>query len=227
MRWLNPQRSEAEELDKVREELASTKRQLRNTRQRLKQIARDYLLLKMPQGAVCAEIGVDEGDFSEQIIGATKPKKLHLIDPWQHLDEYKGSCYGGLGPEGQSEMDRKYLKVQERFVSETKAGRAVLHRVTSEEATSLFDDSHLDWLYLDANHLYEFAKLDLELFYPKIKPGGYICGDDYGVKGWWEGGVTKAVNEFVKEKELELEVKATQFIIRKSISGTFNEQRKA
>ena len=34
------------------------------------------------------------------------------------------------------------------------------------------------------------------MVYRIVKPGGLIAGDDYGDAGWWENGVTKAVDEF-------------------------------
>ena len=40
-------------------------------------------------------------------------------------------------------------------------------------------------------------KKDLESYLPKVKPGGFITGDDYGNPGWWQDGVTRAVNEFI------------------------------
>ena len=44
-----------------------------------------------------------------------------------------------------------------------------------------------------------------------------MAGDDYGNRGYWDNGVQKAVDEFVAGRpEAVLEVKATQFIIRKA-----------
>ncbi|MBT5491708.1 class I SAM-dependent methyltransferase, partial [bacterium] len=37
----------------------------------------------------------------------------------------------------------------------------------------------LDFIYIDANHTYESAKEDIQLWYPKIKVGGMISGHDY------------------------------------------------
>ena len=49
-------------------------------------------------------------------------------------------------------------------------------------------------------------------------PGGLITGDDYGAQGWWNNGVQKAVDEFVKSnRELTLQVNDTQFIIGKDV----------
>jgi len=38
----------------------------------------------LPQNGVVAEIGVAEGHFSRTIFKTTKPRLLHLIDPWEH-----------------------------------------------------------------------------------------------------------------------------------------------
>jgi hypothetical protein len=42
--------------------------------------SRERLLEFMPRGGRCAEIGIDQGDFSAAILAATMPAKLHLID---------------------------------------------------------------------------------------------------------------------------------------------------
>ena len=61
------------------------------------QAGRARLLQMMPQQAICAEIGVWEGDFSQPILDRTQPAKLHLIDPWRYQQDitYKDSLYGG------------------------------------------------------------------------------------------------------------------------------------
>jgi len=171
----------------------------------------------MPRESVCAEIGVDEGDFSEKILSIVEPKRLHLIDPWRHEEggRYQESRYGGLGQTGQSIMDQRYVKVTERFGEEVRNGQVSIHRSPSSSACYSFEDHYFDWIYLDGNHLYAFIKRDLELYYPKVKPGGLITGDDYGAQGWWNNGVQKAVDEFVKsDRELTLQVNGSQFIIR-------------
>jgi hypothetical protein len=42
-----------------------------------------------------------------------------------------------------------------------------------------------------------------------------IAGDDYGLVGWWEDGVTRAVDEFVASKGLTLTVLGNQFLFTK------------
>jgi hypothetical protein len=43
---------------------------------------REELLRILPQNGIVAELGVDEGGFSQMILSINKPKKLHLIDSW-------------------------------------------------------------------------------------------------------------------------------------------------
>jgi hypothetical protein len=61
-----------------------------------------------------------------------------------------------------------------------------------------FPDAYFDWIYIDGNHTYEGVKGDLTSFYPKIKAGGFITGDNYGDRPdwWWKDGVKRAVDEF-------------------------------
>ena len=54
---------------------------VRKFRKRTRQKSRrDLLLHSIPKYSIGAEIGVHQGDFSEQILTITKPKKLFLID---------------------------------------------------------------------------------------------------------------------------------------------------
>lgn len=218
------------ELEETRQELTETRRRLRQARrqaerrneriverhrrtgEQLRNVARDYLLCKMPEGSVCAEIGVHEGDFSRQILDAVGPERLHLIDPWRQGE----GLFGKQAASEQATVEERYAGVRERFAEEIEAGRVVIHRALSSEVVEEFPDSYLGWVYVDGNHLYEFVKQDLELYYPKVQAGGYLAGDDYGVRGYWENGVQRAVDEFVSGKPgAVLEVKGSQFIIRK------------
>jgi hypothetical protein len=171
----------------------------------------------MPKGGKCAEIGVWKGDFSARILEITRPTELHLIDPWQFItgEGYDQSWYGGSAAKSQADMDVIYGDVLQRFDAPIHAGTVVVHRIPSSGADQAIPDRYFDWVYIDANHLYEFVKSDLELFSRKVRPGGYVAGDDYGERGWWENGVTKAVDEFVASGHAVLvRLLEAQFILR-------------
>jgi predicted O-methyltransferase YrrM len=139
---------------------------------------RKFLLKLLPRHAVCAEIGVKRGDFSAMILAIAKPARLHLIDPWFDDDEL-------------------YESVRRRFDAQIRAGTVIIHRATSSDAAAKFEPASLDWIYIDGDHHYEFVKRDLDDYLSKVKPGGFITGDDYGYPGTWEDGVTRAVDEFI------------------------------
>lgn len=42
-----------------------------------------------------------------------------------------------------------------------------------------YEDESISFLYLDTSHEYDFTIAELDLWYPKIKVGGMLCGDDW------------------------------------------------
>lgn len=65
----------------------------------------------------------------------------------------------------------------------------------SVAAASLFPDASLDWVHLDARHDYTSVKADIEAWRRKIKPGGWLSGDDYNAEKW--PGVVQAVKDLL------------------------------
>ena len=179
---------------------------------------REVLLKMLPQHSIGTEIGVRKGDFSGKIVDLLKPIKLHLIDPWKYEDSetYSNALYGGKAKGGQTGLDAQYEEVLGRFKHLIDSGTVEVHRGTSEEVAQSFPDEYFDWVYIDGNHLYEYVKKDLEIYYRKIKVGGYLAGDDYTDGNWWKGGVKKAVDEFVESQNIQMiEIKGAQFILKK------------
>src|SRR5688572_947522 len=180
---------------------------------------RKRLLRMLPRGSVGAEVGVWKGDFSELILRVVRPRELHLIDPWRFevAPGYSSARYGGSKAKSQADMDAIYSSVTERFGVQVASGRVAVHRSPSADAGGRFEDGFFDWVYIDGNHLYEFVLADLESFYPKVRSGGFLAGDDYGRPGWWDDGVTRAVHVFCQATpDCELVVPGqAQFLIKK------------
>jgi hypothetical protein len=179
---------------------------------------RAFLLKLLPVGSVGAEIGVYRGRFSEQVLQVVRPRELHLIDPWKHEggEVYRKALFGGRARGGQAGMDACLERVRSKFAHDIKAGRIVIHRGFSGDVISRFPDGYFDWIYIDGNHLYDFVMQDLELAFRKIRAGGVICGDDYMDGGWWQGDVKKAVDEFIRVRQLEvLAIRNRQFALRR------------
>ncbi len=165
------------------------------------------------------EIGVHTGDFSSQILRIVQPKALHCVDPWKYEDSeiYAAACYGRSVKDGQIGMDARYLAVCTRFHDAIRTGQVVVHRGYSSDVLAKFPDNFFDWIYIDGNHLYAYIRSDLEISFKKVKPHGYITGDDYTDGGWWQGGVKKAVDEFMQEQAVSVVLlRNGQFVLQKT-----------
>jgi hypothetical protein len=143
---------------------------------------RSTLLEHLPKNGTVAEIGVNEGDFSEKILSVCQPSKLILIDVWASK-----RYHGGL-----------FEKVKNRFASQMSQGKIEIMRDYSFGAIAACPDAYFDWVYLDTDHMYETTRRELELLRTKMKPGGIIAGHDYAM-GNWNGGVRYGVMEAVRE----------------------------
>jgi len=82
----------------------------------------------------------------------------------------------------------------------------------SEECYNNFNDETFSMIFIDAAHDYKSVKSDLNNFYSKLKSGGIFAGHDYGEKSC---GVGQAVDEFVKENNLKLDVMTASWILIK------------
>ena len=140
------------------------------------------LLKHLPPNATVAEIGVNEGDFSQQILSTCKPAKLVLVDVWASKRYHKGL----------------FEKVKQRFQSQLENGTIEIIRDLSFGAIASCQDHFFDWVYLDTDHSYATTHKELELLLPKMKKGGIIAGHDY-IIGNWNGGVRYGVIEAVRE----------------------------
>ncbi len=141
----------------------------------------------LPHGAVCAEVGVNIGDFSEMILEHTNPKELHLIDVWAQI----GVIGSSSAPDG--ENLGRLCAVSAVFQPAIKEGRVVIHQGLSTRVLGGFSDGYFGWLYVDADHSYKGCFSDLCAANTKIRNGGKIAGHDHG-PGF--PGVVKAVAEF-------------------------------
>lgn len=65
---------------------------------------------------------------------------------------------------------------------------------TSSTMASGIIQNHLGAVYVDADHSYEAAKEDIQLWLPKVRPGGILAGHDYGAE---HEGVKRAVDELL------------------------------
>ncbi len=137
------------------------------------------------------EVGVKAGDFSRLIL-ASWPGRLHLVDPWEDQPD----CTENFGPAAHALHLEAVFKLAEQFPE-----RVMLHKTRSLEASARLPDM-LDFSYIDANHSYRHAWQDMELWFPKLRPGGLLMGHDFMTLA--QPDVTQAACEFAWCHQLEL-----------------------
>jgi len=149
-------------------------------------------------GSKFVEIGSWRGRSScflgVEIFNSGKSIELHCVDTWLGSEEHQP---GGEFPEGYQILKDDGL--YKEFISNIQPIKDIIKpiRLTSIEASSLYEDESLDFVFLDASHKYEDVKQDLVAWYPKVRKGGIFAGHDY--PSWPE--VVKAVDEFFPQKD--------------------------
>lgn len=138
-----------------------------------------------------AEVGVRHGDFSAEILSNWKGQRLYSIDPWLHWEDPAYDVKIDPANVDQNLQESIYREACEKLSKFNE--RSSIVRKTSEAASVEFSDNQLDFVYIDAQHHYEAVRQDIDLWWPKVKYGGIIAGDDYS-DGW--PGVIQAVDEF-------------------------------
>jgi hypothetical protein len=139
------------------------------------------------EGGVGIELGVAAGDFSERVLKTSKLGYLYSVDMWagdrgHGVDQYK-EAIARLHPY---------------------RDRNMILRMRFDEALPLFPDHSFDFIYADGYaHNGEENGRTFRDWYPKLRPGGIISGDDYHSD--WPL-VVKAVDAFAAEQNLELHV---------------------
>lgn len=142
-----------------------------------------------------AEIGVEQGVYSEIICKKGKIKKLYSIDAWKAYRGYRDHVR-------QEKLDSFYEITKNRL----KPYKAELVRKFSTDAALDFEDNSLDFVYIDANHNYKHVQEDLETWFKKVKPGGIIAGHDYIRRKGQDHvyAVVPAVHDFVKKNNIDV-----------------------
>jgi predicted O-methyltransferase YrrM len=162
----------------------------------------DVAIKYCPDKATFVEVGSWMGQstcyMGEQIKNSPKNIKFYAVDTWAGSEE--------LDHKNAIDRLKKYnftlFEVFKYHLSECGVSNYVTPlQTTSLEAASQFEDNSLDFVHIDASHDYDNVLADICAWYPKVKPGGFITGDDY-VSNW--GGVIQAVKEYFTGKSISL-----------------------
>lgn len=162
-------------------------------------LARVYADLGFTVGA---EIGVRRGRYSEILCKDIPGLRLTLIDPW--------------APDSKYPLERQEAFMQLAY-ERLAPYRVTFLRKTSMAALADVPDASLDFIFIDANHLFDFIMMDIICWVPKVKSGGIVSVHDYHCG---ETGVTRAIEAYVGAHRIEpwystKEIESTAFWVNR------------
>ena len=130
------------------------------------------------------EIGSYVGEST--MIFADRFKEVVSVDPYiNDYDLNDAACHHA-----------SFDKVYQQFVRNTLSIPNIKSiRETSQNAFPILKDQQWDMVYIDGLHTLEGVSYDIEHYKTIIKPGGFICGHDYG----W-GSVRHAIGNLLDDK---------------------------
>lgn len=146
---------------------------------------------------VIAEIGVCQGVNFELMI-KHNPKVAVAVDSWVN-DEVIGRNDVAFP---QEELNKQYADFKKAMKDKP---FVKIYREYSFDAVKHFKDNYFDFIYIDADHTYSACLRDIKDWYPKVKKGGVLLGDDYRVAKLRTGvefGVIEAVKTFTSKNNL-------------------------
>lgn len=120
-----------------------------------------------------AELGVNLGHFAKHTLDNWPScQRYYLIDVWKHQENYHDIV--NVDDPSQEQFFQEAKKRLEPFKS-----KLVYLRDFTSSAVHSIPDSSLDFVYVDARHDYCGTSEDIELYWPKLRPGGLMTGHDY------------------------------------------------
>jgi predicted O-methyltransferase YrrM len=124
----------------------------------------------------CIEIGSWKGcstSIIATIVRQYKNSKLYCIDHWMgnlntgHIKEAENNVIYNIFLNNMKKLE--LLDVIEIIKSD------------SHTPANRFDNESIDFIFIDADHTYDFFKKDILLYWPKLKVNGIMCGHDSSV----------------------------------------------
>lgn len=148
-----------------------------------------HIVQTLPNNSHIVEVGSWKGKsaafMAVEIINSGKNILFDCVDTWKGSIEHTNDAFVKSG------------SLFDLFLSNIEPIKHIIKpiRMKSVDASYLYDDKSLEFVFLDASHEYEHIKQDIEHWLPKVKIGGILAGHDYD--NHWPG-VKKAVNEKFK-----------------------------
>lgn len=115
-----------------------------------------------------AEVGVEQGKYSETLCKANPEMKLYSIDPW-------AAYMRGSHVIPQKKLDRYYAEAVTRLA----LYNCEIIKRYSQDIVRKFKPGTLDFVYIDGNHEFEYVIEDIIKWSKVVRSGGIVSGHDY------------------------------------------------
>lgn len=137
------------------------------------------------------EVGVWQASLSRALIELCGVQSLTLVDEWIIRRFCTGETVETFGPGySQDEMEQSFLLV--RYWAAGHPGKVKIYRASSISGTQFVPDASQDFVIIDASHDLNSVRDDIDAWWPKVRVGGVLLGDDIGALF---PGVEQAVRE--------------------------------
>ena len=142
-----------------------------------------------------AEIGVARGRSSLAFL--EKGCRMLLVDPWLPPDE------GYVETLGSEEALKECLERLAPYTWKTHLC-TILRMDSLAAARALMVPQEFDFVFIDANHRFDWVLADCKAWWPHIRSGGWLLGHDYNLAAF-ERGVFRAVHQFSSEIKIDVQ----------------------
>jgi len=140
-----------------------------------------YVIPTLPDRPRVVEVGCWHGRstacLAVELINCKQDFELWAVDHWLGCNE---SYYSQNVILDDLANDRPYLEFQKNLAPV--ANKLQIIRNTSVLAAAQFEDNSLDLVIIDDDHDKEAVLHSIAAWWPKLKPGGLLCGDDHDAR---------------------------------------------
>lgn len=135
-------------------------------------------IIKLMGYKIGIEIGFGRGAYSTYLLENSDLEILYSVDNWKSKGPRR---WGGRNIAAMASFGERF-----RFIEGS-----------SHDVHTYFEDGYFDFVYIDGNHKLWAIEKDLELWYPKVRDGGFFGGHDY--VNARKCGVKTAVDNFMEQ----------------------------
>jgi len=139
---------------------------------------------------VGCEVGVFRGRNAREMFREIPGLKLYVVEPYAH------QAYS-TRPREQERYERNRRETYNRLIGKN----VIMIEKFSEDAVRDIPYDSLDFVYIDADHSYDYVMLDIILWTRRVRKGGIVSGHDYivpGHVGVLDINIKEAVDDYVE-----------------------------